>query len=136
MTELDTSQLRSEADAAIAGAPVDPVPVGPESAPKPTEADVLQGYTLICGSVVGAAAQGLAPAWNVTPEETGRVAGACAQALLLWFPDDIIPPKYMALVVIAGVSFEIIAKRRDETGRLRPRFPPPQATTPEQPAAA
>jgi hypothetical protein len=58
---------------------------------------------------------------------------------VLWFPDQIIPPKYMALLVIAGVSMEIVQKRRDPaTGELRPRHhakPKPVAETPA-PAAA
>lgn len=117
----DVKQLHAEANAAIANAPVEPV-LTPDGVPvqAASQGDVLAGYKLVCAAVVSAGASALVPAWEVTEPEVDRLAGAMGQALLLWFPDMIIPPKYMALLAVAGVSFEIISARRDEkTGGIR-----------------
>ena len=114
-----------EANAALAGAPVDQSAAPVETGPPPA-AQMAEGYTVLCAAVVAAAANGLAPAWQVTPAETQSLAGAMAQALVLWFPDQVIPAKYMALLAVAGVSFEIISARRLPSGGLRPRFPEPE----------
>lgn len=140
MFDVDTpAALEAEAAAATAGAPpdLDPVPVpgtegpGPFDRPiaGPSDEEILAGYTLVCGEVVDLGAQSLVPAWRVTPAESGKLAGAMARALLLWFPDQIIPPKYLALLTVAGVAFEIAQARRDPaSGRYFP------ARLPEKPA--
>lgn len=142
---IDTpSSLEAEARAAVAGAPVDPdlsgtapagLPVGPA---QPSPEEVLAGYTLIAGELVDGAALAVFPNWQVTPAESGKFAGAMARAFLLWFPDQIIPPKYLALVTLAGVGFEIVQARRDpETGKLRPaRLPKKDAGGDTKPQAA
>ena len=131
------ASLEAEARAAIAGAPLDlsgaeaTGPTGPSPAPsQPRPEEIEAGYTMICGEVIDLAAGALVPAWRITPAESGKLSGACARALMLWFPDMIIPPKYLALVVIAGVGFEIAQARKDPaTGRYLP------ARLPEKPAA-
>jgi hypothetical protein len=128
--------LEAEAIAAINGAPIDAELTAPATgAPGPTEDEILAGYQLVTTQLVEAGAASILPAWQVTSAESSKMGGAMARALLLWFPDQIIPPKYMALLAIAGVGFEIAQARRDpETGRYRPaRLPPPPE---KQPAAA
>jgi hypothetical protein len=120
----ESAQLKQDVAAALAGAPVEEaLPPGegePAPAAQPTEAEVLAGYVIVSTALIEAGAGAIAPAWAITPEETGKLALAMSQAALLWFPDHIIPPKYMALVVIAGVSFEIINARREPSGKFRP----------------
>jgi len=126
--DADTpASLEAEASAATAGAPVDleaPAPgaagalAGPPAGP--TEDQIRAGYKLLCGELVDLGAVSLVPAWRVTPAESGKLAGAMAEALLLWFPDNIIPPKYLALLTVAGVAFEIAQARRDSNGRYLP----------------
>jgi hypothetical protein len=73
------------------------------------------------------------PAWEVTDDEKGKLGKALGTACALWFPGDI-PPKFIALIVVAGVTGEIIASRRDpDTGKLKPRYRPPPVK--EAPAA-
>ncbi len=98
----------------------------------PSPEQQLAGYRTLSLAVIARGADALVPAWNVTDQEKTSLADACAQALLLWFPDQLIPPKYMALLVVAGVTLEIVDARRDpKTGALRPRVYEP----PKQPAA-
>lgn len=142
--QVDPQALELEADAIAAahapelppeGAPVDSQAVDTGNTPE----QVLQGYQLVCTALVDRGADALAPAWDLTREEKGSFADACARALLLWFPDQIIPPKYMALLVVAGVGLEIVGKRRDpKTGALKPRFhaaKPAPVAAPVAPAA-
>jgi hypothetical protein len=133
--------LEREALAAVAGAPLDQVGevLPPEVlAAGPTEAEILAGYEMVCTELLDQGCTAIVPAWQVTPHEVGRLSTACSKALLLWFPDMIIPPKYMALLVIAGVGFEIAKARRDpDTGRYRPaRLPEPAGKNPDQAGAA
>jgi hypothetical protein len=96
----------------------------------PTPEQMREGYKTLSFAIVDRTAGVLCPAWNVTAEEKGSLAGAIADALLLWFPDQLIPPKYMALLVVAGVSLEIVDKRRDPiTGELKPRVHAPKKPT-------
>lgn len=131
MLQDSPAALETEASAALAEAPVDIAVPSPEATgaiagadPRgsgPTEEEVLAGYTLICGELVDVGANALVPAWRITPVESGKMAGAVARALMLWFPDMIIPPKYLALLTIAGVAFEIAQARRDpKTGGYLP----------------
>ena len=120
-------QLEADLAAALAGAPPEPeVPAAGEvaeapGAARPSDDEILAGYTMICTEVVDLGAGALVPAWRVTPAESGKMAGALARALLLWFPDMIIPPKYLALLAVAGVAFEIAQARKDPaTGRYLP----------------
>ena len=139
---VDEAALAAEASAVVNALP--PVaPVGDASAPvdpsQPSPEQVKAGYKLVCDALVSRGFDVMAPAWNVTPVETGRIGDATADALLLWFPDQIIPPKYLALLVVAGVTMEVIDARRDpQTGQLRPRTnakPVATKTPPASPAS-
>jgi hypothetical protein len=142
--EIDPAALEAEAAAAVSSADASMAHVaqvagddamamaGVPGAQAATQEEILAGYVLVCDVVVGQGCDALVPAWNVTPAERGKLSGAIAKALLLWFPDQIIPPKYMALLAVAGVTFEIINARRDpQTGKLKPaRVLPAQASKP------
>jgi hypothetical protein len=97
---------------------------GGEVAPQgPSPAEVEEGYKLISYAVVERGAEIFAPAWGITHDENSRVSTGIARALVLWFPDQPIPPKYLALLVIAGTVAEIVNARKDPTtGKLKPRF--------------
>lgn len=137
------ADLEREALAVAAAAPVDPAPAPgavPVSAPiaGPTEEEVFAGYDMICTELIDSGCTALLPAWQVSPPEVSKLSAVCAKALMLWFPDMIIPPKYLALLTIAGVGFEIAQARKDPaTGRYRPgRLPERAPQTLDQPAAA
>lgn len=126
MFDETPAALEAEAIAATATAPIDsleaPGPAAQAGPPAgPSDEQVIEGYTLICGELVDLGANALVPAWKVTQAESGKLAGAMARAFVLWFPDLIIPPKYLALLTVAGVCFEIAQARRDPaTGQLLP----------------
>lgn len=129
---VDEASLTAEADAvaqefAPAAAPADSssstVQVDSAGARAATPEEVEQGYKLISFAVIERGAAVLAPAWNITADENDRMSTALARALVLWFPDQPIPPKYLALLVIAGTAADIVSARKDPaTGKLRPRF--------------
>lgn len=119
------ADLEREVLSIAAAAPVDPgADPGAVLAPPvtgPSEEEILAGYQMVCGELIDSGCQALVPAWQVTPREVSKLSTACSKALMLWFPDMIIPPKYLALLTIAGVGFEIAQARKDpETGRYRP----------------
>jgi hypothetical protein len=131
-------ELVREALAAVASAPIaepglgnpslgptDPDPAGVAG---PSDAEVLAGYEMVCTQLIDSGCTAIIPAWRVTPLEVSKLSTACSKALMLWFPDMIIPPKYMALLVIVGVGFEIAQARKDpSTGRYRPAQLPDRA---------
>lgn len=131
--ENSAQDLEREALAAVASAPIAETIVTDQvgngvAAPGvagPSEAEVLAGYEMVCTQLIDSGCNAIIPAWQVTPPEVSKLSTACSKALMLWFPDMIIPPKYMALLVIAGVGFDIAQARKDpNTGRYRPaRFP-------------
>jgi hypothetical protein len=122
MTGDTPAVLEAEAAAAIATAPVEPAAPGMPVETGPTPADIEAGYRLIGDAILGATFNTVCPAWQVTEQEKGKLAGALAHAAQLWFPEAI-PEKWVALIVVAGVGFEIIGARRDpNTGLLAPRF--------------
>ena len=144
---MHTAQdLEREALAAVASAPIaetvtDQVGDGiaPPAAAGPSEAEVLAGYEMVCTELISSGADALLPAWRITPPEVSKLSTACSKALMLWFPDMIIPPKYMALLVVAGVGFEIAQARKDpSTGRYHPARVPDRApeTIDQTPAPA
>jgi hypothetical protein len=125
---VDPVALAAEADAIAAGHvetdPLVPPPAGEggEVIAPVSDADTLAGYVVVAEAVVAGAAQSFAPAWAVTPAETHKLADALARACVLWFPDGMIPPKYLALLVVANAGWEIVAAHRDpQTGKLQPR---------------
>jgi hypothetical protein len=121
---IDPAQLAAEADAIAAAAALD-MPaelVPPPSDPaQPSAEEVLQGYRMITFAVLDRGSEIVMPNWRVTHNEKSRLADALSQALVLWFPDQPIPPKYLSLLMIAGVATEIASARRDpETGAFIP----------------
>jgi hypothetical protein len=138
MFDETTASLEAEAIAATNAAPIDadvaPGPGSPAAAvpAEASEEEVVAGYTLICGELVDLGANAIVPAWKVNRIESGKLAGAMARALVLWFPDMIIPPKYLALLTVAGVCFEIAQARRDpSTGRFLPAHLPQKSNAGE-----
>lgn len=99
---------------------------------------VEQAYNILGTAVVSQGAAVFIPNWHITPAETKDMSDAIVQALMLWFPDGLIPPKYMAILAIAGVGARIAMARRDElTGELPPRYAPKKPRPPAgAPAAA
>ncbi len=118
------AQLEAEANAALAGAPVDPV-LNTDAAPAaagPSQADMEAGYAMLAGAALDMTCEMAVPAWEVTDDEKGKLAAALGKACALWFPGEI-PEKYVALLVLAGSVGQIVAARRDpSTGRLKPRY--------------
>jgi len=137
----DADQVAREFEVQNPAAP----PPGEELAPvdpnQPTPEQIREGYRVLSLAVIDRGSSVLCPAWNITADEKGSLSSACAEALALWFPDQVIPPKYMALLVVAGVTLEIIDKRRDpKTGELMPRVHEPKkpnsaAVVEQRPAA-
>jgi hypothetical protein len=122
--EVNQEALFAEADAAVVG--LDPLPENPEGIPGesagPTP-EAIAVYQQGAVMLVGAIADNFAPNWKVTSEEKANVGNALGQALALWFPDQVIPPKYMALVSLAMAMGGLVVSRRDpSTGQLIP-FP-------------
>lgn len=116
--------LQAEADAAIAGAPVD-FNGAPPALAGPDPAAMEAGYAMLVGGVLDMSFEMACPAWEIQDEEKDKLAAALGKACALWFPNDI-PEKWIALIVVAGVGGKIVAARRDPvTGGLRPRFRPP-----------
>jgi len=123
---IDETALAAEADAIAADAPQDMSIPQPELAAGPNPAELEQGYKMIAFAVMDRTAAIAAPNWNITPQEKDKVSTAVAQALVLWFPDQPIPPKYLALLIVAGCVFEVVEARRDpQTGKLKPRHVKP-----------
>ena len=140
------ADLEREAVNIAAVAPVEasePVPAGPGLGPVPapiagpTEEEILAGYNMVCGELIDSGCNALLPAWQVKPAEVSKLSTACSKALMLWFPDMIIPPKYLALLTIAGVAFEIAQARKDpNTGAYLPARVPDRAPPIDQAATA
>jgi len=126
--EVNEATLIAEVNAAVASAPVDPAQVDTQTdgTQAPTEQQatpeqIQQGYEVLFTGVVGWGSQTFAPNWAVTADETHKLSGALAQACMLWFPDQPIPPKYIAVLSVIAVGAEIVMSRRDpETGQLKP----------------
>jgi hypothetical protein len=118
-------QLQAEIDSAVAMAPAatDPgaVPISP------SVADMGAGYSMIAAALLDTTCELTVPAWEITTDEKTKLADAIGNACALWFPGEI-PPKWAALIVLAGAAGQIAMARRDPaTGGFRPRFRPPVA---------
>lgn len=130
----DPAQLQAEADAAIAAAPPPADPTAAPAGTGPSPDDVAAGYAYLANASLGMLADAVCPAWEIQDDEKSKFADALGKACQLWFPDGI-PEKWVALIVVAGVGGQIIAKRRDPaTGGLLPRFRKP-VTVEQRPAA-
>ena len=118
----ETEQVAAEATQDAAAAAADLPPTAADEAAAVQIANAEEGYKILALAVVGQGYELFAPAWHVTPLEKSDMSDALVAALLLWFPDGLIPPKYMALLVIAGIGAKIAIARRDPvTGLLAPR---------------
>lgn len=129
--------LEAEADAIAAQfRPDDPAAAGADPQTQALAAEtVQQAYDILGNMVVSQGAAVFIPNWHITPAETKDMSDAIVAALMLWFPDGLIPPKYMAVLAIAGVGARIaVARRNPETGELPPRYAPPPRKA--QPTAA
>lgn len=135
VNDTSISQLQAEADAALATAPPDLLPGAAPVAPAgPSPADMEAGYAMIAGGVLDMTCEMVVPAWEVTDDEKGKLAGALGKACALWFPGEI-PERWAALIVLAGVAGQVVIARRDPaTGGFKPRFRP--APVAESPPAA
>lgn len=127
--EVDESQLAAIAQSAVDNAPViDGAPPAGELVDgqtveqrQPTPEEVLKGYVLIATPVVEGIARTAAPNWKLAPEKKTKLAEALAQAAVLWFPDQVLPPKWAVLLVVADAVMEIAADNYDaELGDYRP----------------
>jgi hypothetical protein len=141
---VDPVQLEAEAaavdlppEAPIAGEPGSDAAPGagePGAALTLDQAEALAAsYEAAAVVLYGQAARIVAPNWNVTGGEVRELAHATAVALAHWFPDQQLPPKYAALLALAGTAYAIAEARRDPaTGRIRPL----RAPLDDEPSAA
>jgi hypothetical protein len=140
---IDDAQLVAEADQVAHEAAAEAAAIAAEYPPGPTAEDAAEavkienaaeGYKILAFAIVGQGAELFVPNWHVTTTEKTDLADALVQALMLWFPDGLIPPKYMALLVVFGIGAKIAFARRDDSGALLPRHA--TATAPATTATA
>jgi hypothetical protein len=125
--EADGVVLEVESAARAEAAALPPAPAELEAAAQIENA--VAGYNILALGIVAQGAELIFPNWHITPTEQTDLSGAMVQALMLWFPDGLIPAKYMAVLVIAGVAGKIALSRRDDSGALPPRHAPPPVKT-------
>lgn len=70
----------------------------------------------------------IAPNWRLSALERDQVSSSLALALAAWFPDDVIPLKYLVLLNVGASVWNLAASRRDpRTGKFIPmRIAPPE----------
>lgn len=133
--EIDAEALAREADAAIADLPAAETqpPVDGEAPPVATGEMTQEQAQAMAQSIapgvyliVDAAADVIAPNWQVTKDEKTKLSDAMSMAFVLWFPDLNVPPKYLALGAVAGTLFGIASARRDASGKMKPLREPPK----------
>jgi hypothetical protein len=147
--EVDQAALAAEADRILAGAPADLAPAIDPAAPAlagelaPAEPTLEQiqaaaaGYEGGAFLIVSKAADIVVPAWRISADERKALSSSIALALAAWFPDHQLPPKYVALLGVAGSLYAIVDARRDpETGKLLPRHEQPADAAPRPPTEA
>jgi hypothetical protein len=134
-TQGAPAQLVHEANAAMLDAPLDPV-MGADGAPAPagpSAEDMAKGYAMLGKAALGVICEATVPNWEVNDIEQSKIADALGAACALWFPDEV-PPKYAALIVLAGAIGQVAISRRDPaTGAFIPRHK--IRTVAEQPKA-
>lgn len=139
MVDVDPETLAAEAAAVdVLELPAaEPAPGEPAAAGEGAELTLDQAEALAASYEAAAfvlfdqAASIAAPNWNVTREEKRQLAHSTAVALAHWFPNQQLPPKYAALLTLAGTAYGIAEARRDpDTGRIRPLRAPRQASAP------
>lgn len=149
--DVNTAELDAEADRILANAPADlaqPPALDPAASPaiageaiarEPTLEEIQAaavGYEGGAFLIISKASDVLLPAWEITPDERKQLSSSVAFALAAWFPDHQLPPKYVALLAVAGSLYSIVESRRDpDTGKLKPRRNEKPATAAGQAAA-
>lgn len=123
---VDADSLTAQAESIAAQAEQQTIPPSQSGDPsqQPTEVVSMSvdDYNMIAFILCSQLSDILVPAWKVTDAEKQRLALAIGKALQLWFPDQVIPPKYIALLGVAGAAWSIASTRRDkETGAFMPR---------------
>lgn len=138
--QIDPAQLQSEAAQLAGEFPQAPTPdAAAEPAAPAVNADAAKGYEILAMALVGQGAAVFVPAWEVTEPEVRDLSNAIVEALLLWFPDGVLPAKYIAVLAVVGVGTRIAMARRDpSTGGFKPtKYAKPAATKsadPDKPA--
>lgn len=99
-------------------------------------AELAAGAEPFLHGVVAMLHASTAPAWHLDPAKHAALAKSGAYALALWFPHEL-PPKYVALVGVAGVAWSIAQDNRDpRTGAYKPRHVTKPSSDAGDPAAA
>lgn len=128
--EVNPDQLSAEVDSIMHGQAGSGPQAGPMSEQEMHAQQVMSemqqaeqiatSYMPGCVVAVNAVARIMLPNWDLTGNEKQQIAESCSMALALWFPNLHIPPRYMALMSVGGVIWQIAASRRDAAGNLRP----------------
>lgn len=63
---------------------------------------------------------GLAPNWGVPQEQREEFAQSGSLALAAWFPDDVIPLKYLLLLNVGTAGWKIVTAQREKHGGKLP----------------
>ena len=131
--EVDPAALDEEAARILGELPPELASSGTDDAPSeaPPAGDdltleqlqaIATGYEPGAFLLVSQAANIIVPAWELSAEERRALSGSVAVAMAAWFPDQKLPPKYAALLGLAGTLYGIVEARRDPTtGKLKPR---------------
>lgn len=100
---------------------------GTGAEPSPEEIQrMAAGAKPVVAGVLAALHGVVAPAWVVEPQKMAALVDASSLALAYWFPAEL-PPKYVALVMVAGALYGIAQDNRDPaTGAYKPRYAPPK----------
>lgn len=125
--EVDQDALSLEARRVVDSAPADDLAPSADAPPSPagevvaSPEEIKKGYIAIADLLVERVHKSAAPNWAFKPEKRAALTDALATAAMLWFPDGIIPPKYLALLVLAQAIDAIASDNYDEgTGAYRP----------------
>jgi hypothetical protein len=139
--DIDQAALAAEADAVqIPEAPssaeaAQAAQVESEAAAVQSVAEFAAGAEPFVGGMLSALHGVVAPNWVIVPARQEALTKAAALALAYWFPHEI-PPKYLALIMVAGALHGIAQDNKDpKTGAYKPLHVPPKKETDDAPAA-
>lgn len=148
--EIDQAALEREASSIPLGDPPPAEPGAPGAdgaqpgaadagAGEPTAeriAELAAGVEPFVHGLVDVLHANLAPNWRIAPEKQTALAKSGALALALWFPHEL-PPKYLALMAVAGCAWSIAQDNRNpQTGAYQPRYAPQTSSNAGNAAAA
>lgn len=125
--QIDDAQLMAQADAALAGAPVDPSAVPLDAQPIP------ENWLPLIEGLAPMLRIGVFPQWNITDDEQKEFVESAAQSLDLIFPGGL-GGKYAPLVRLIACCGGICAVRYIQFGKIPP-LGPKRVEKPKQPAA-